>query len=136
MTRNRVSAIFLLMMAAGCGGRPGSEYEVECPLVWPGHPTVINLPYEKTLNNGYLRLSIRAIPDRTDAVQVVAMLTDGSFRELPAVEWTQEGCGMKKIELNKGRAVYDFDFLELCPSGDAVREVKMRIVYRAKLGLR
>jgi hypothetical protein len=134
MTRILVLPAFLLILLTGCDRKRGFEYDVNCPLVWPGNPTEVKLPYEQALNNGNFHLSIRPIADRTDAVQVVAKMSGG--HEPQVVEWTQEGCGAKKIELNKGYAIYDFDFLDFFPSGDAVGEIKMRVIYRAKLGLR
>ena len=129
MARTLATVLSLCLLLAGCG--EANPYDLNSPLM----SAVVKLPYdEEALNKGALHISIRPIPGRTDAVHVTAKMS--GFYESPVVEWTQEGCSTKKLPLDKGLESYDFEFLELRPSEDAVSEVKLAIVYRCKSGPR
>lgn len=132
MSRPFMLLLLMFPLLAGCS--EAQSYDINCPLMWPSNPAVVKLPYEETLNKGGLRLSIVAIPGRTDAVQVVAKMS--GFYESPVVEWTQEGCSTKKIPLDNGLERYDFEFNELRSAEGAVSEVKLSVVSRAKCGPR
>jgi hypothetical protein len=132
MARPLVRSLSLCLLLCGCGDT--HRYDINCPLMWPDNPIVVKLPYQEMLNKGGLRLSIRAIPGRTDAVQVVAKMS--GFYESPVVEWTQEGCSTKKLPLDKELERYDFEFHELRAAEDSVAEVKLSVVFRSKSGSR
>ena len=132
MARPFMRVLLVALLLAGCGDT--HSYDLNSPLMRPDDPPIVKLPYDDTLNKGGLRLSILAIPGRTDAVQVVARMS--GFYESPVVEWTQEGCSTKMLPLDNGLERYDFEFHELRPSGDAVAEVKLCVVHRSKSGPR
>jgi len=129
MIQPRPAILSLLFACLGCG----DGYDTACPLFRP-ETTVVQLPYEDTLNKGQLRITIKAIPGRTDAVQVKADMQ--GFYERPCVEWTQEGCSVKRLPLDKGLERYDIDFLEMHSSAGAVSQVKLAVLYKFKSGRR
>jgi hypothetical protein len=128
--------LLLCLPLAGCGGkaRPyDSNYDINGSLLGD-NPIFVKLPYEETLDSGGLRISIRPIPGRKNAVRVKAEMS--GFEESPVVEWTQEGCSTNFLLLDKGAQRYDVQFLELHPSKDGVSEVKLAIFSRSKIGQR
>lgn len=120
-----------LLLLTSCDG--SYQYDITCTLIRPESPGV-KLPYEETLNKGDLRLSIRAVPGRTDAVRVVAKMC--GFYESPTVEWIQEGYSTKRLPLDKGLERYDFEFSEFRHSNGVVTEVKLAVTFRSKSGSR
>src|SRR5258708_2958664 len=104
MTRPFLFTLALCFVFAGGGCNDHSSYDLNIPLMIPD-PAVVKLPYEETLNKGGLRISVRAIPGRIDAVQVVAKMS--GFYESPTLEWMQEDCSVKKLPLDRGLERYD-----------------------------
>jgi hypothetical protein len=88
---------------------------------------VVLLPFDQNLNKGELRLIIRAIPGRTDAVEVKAK---SGFREYESVEWTQEGSSTKELAW---RHVYRIAFLDMQATGGTVSSVRLSVQYKSKL---
>ena len=122
-------AIFSCANLTGCG--EANPYDLNAPLI---KNTLVKLPYEETLNKGGLRISLQSIPGRTDAIRAEAKMY--GFYESPTVKWMQEGCSVRMLSLDKGLERYDFEFSELRSSNNAVTEVKISIVSRAKSGPR
>jgi len=113
--------VTVVLFILGCG--PDYDSAVERM-----SPTYVSLPYHERIVPADAFLDIKPIPGRTDAVRVETKLpTENGLVQL---EWTQEGCSVKKIPVDYGRCRYDFAFEEMRFSGDEVSEVKLSVVCR------
>jgi hypothetical protein len=112
-----------LCLIVGCG--TSTEYGSTCVYL---RNRVVRLPWQERLGTENVGVDIRAIPGRTDAVQVKADLF--GYNGYTHVEWIQEGCSEKQFPIDFGAQRWDFSFLEMRAAEDAVSEVKLSIVVR------
>lgn len=126
MAHRRIAALLVCCLFAGCSDGFNNWQALA--------PFTVQLPYKEMFGKGEVQISIEAIPNRIDAVKVHAY--QHGCRESATKDWVQEGAGTVELVVDDGKEKCIFTFMEMTPGNDSVKEVKLSIMNKWKIGPR
>ena len=128
MSRPFTRLICLFALPLICGCREPTDHSDAVSLFYPNSVQTVNLPYDAALNKALLRVSIRTIPARPDAVRVEAQVQRKD--DVQRFEWIQAASSEKTIVTDDARDQYIIQLRELHLNGRDVSGVTLSIWYR------